>query len=58
MEKPEMEFQIGEDLYGISIDELVTRISILKDEIDRLENELDKKKRERSAADNLFGSSS
>lgn len=58
MERPKVEFQLGEDLYGVSIDELKTRISALKDEIDRLEHELKKKKVERSAADNLFASKS
>lgn len=54
MIKPEIDFQIGEDLYGISIDELETRISILKDEISRLQDELGKKKEERIAADDIF----
>lgn len=54
MIKPEIDFQLGEDLYGISIDELKTRISILEGEISRLQDELTKKKNERSAADNIF----
>lgn len=54
MIKPEIDFLIGEDLYGVSIDELKTRISVLEDEISRLRDELDKKKNERLAADNLF----
>jgi len=58
MEKPKVDILIGEDLYGVSIDELVGRISLLKSEITRLELELDKKKAERSAADNLFGNAS
>lgn len=54
MNTPKIEFQIGEDLYRISIDELETRISILKNEISRLQDELAKKKSERNAADELF----
>lgn len=54
MTKPEVDIQIGEDLYGISIEELDKRILILKDEISRLQDELSKKKAERNAADNLF----
>jgi len=54
MKKPEVDFQLGEDLYGISIEELDTRISVLKNEISRLEDELIKKKSERNAADDLF----
>lgn len=46
---------IGEDLYGFSINELETRIASLKIEITRLNTELEKKKRERGAADKLFG---
>ncbi|NNE57691.1 MAG: DUF1192 domain-containing protein [Hellea sp.] len=49
---------IGEDLYGISIDELAGRIAILNDEIARIEKEMDKKTRERSAADDIFGKKS
>ena len=54
MEAKKTEVQIGEDLYGISIDELEARILILKSEINRLEHELRKKKQERNAAENLF----
>lgn len=54
MNKPEVDIEIGEDLYGISIEELETRINIMNDEIARLQDELSKKKSERNAADNLF----
>ena len=47
-------FQIGEDLYGISVDELNTRLGVLKAEITRIELELTKKSAELSAADLLF----
>jgi len=50
----EVEFQIGEDLYGISIEELQTRILILESEITRLQDELEKKKSDRDAADSIF----
>ena len=56
MDKPKIDFSIGEDLYGISVDELEERISILKDEILRLERELTKKNQERAAAEDIFGS--
>ncbi len=52
--RQEVEFQIGEDLYGVSIEELQTRILVLETEISRLQDELIKKKSERSAADSLF----
>ena len=48
------DFDIGEDLYGVSITELDLRIGVLEDEISRIKNELAKKQAERSAADNLF----
>ena len=47
-------FQIGEDLYGVSVDELHSRLSVLKAEISRIEQELTKKSDELSAADLLF----
>ena len=50
----ETTFQIGEDLYGVSVDELNERLSVLKAEISRIEGELTKKSAELSAADLLF----
>jgi len=50
----ETKFDIGEDLYGVSVAELETRIKRLHVEIGRIEAELAKKKRELSAADLLF----
>lgn len=47
-------FQIGEDLYGISVDELNDRLGVLKAEISRIELELAKKSADLSAADMLF----
>ena len=50
----ETTFQIGEDLYGVSVDELNERLSVLKAEILRIELELTKKSADLSAADLLF----
>ena len=52
----ETSFTIGEDLYGISVTELETRIKRLNAEVERIEVELEKKKRDLSAADLLFSS--
>ncbi len=46
---------VGEDLYGVSVHELESRIVILKSEISRIEAELTKKRTERSEAEHLFG---
>ncbi len=54
MRQSETLFQIGEDLYGISVDELNSRLSVLKGEIKRIELELAKKTADLSAADLLF----
>ena len=50
----ETTFQIGEDLYGVSVDGLNERLSVLKAEISRIELELTKKSADLSAADLLF----
>ena len=47
-------FQVGEDLYGISVDELNTRLAVLRTEIIRIEAELAKKSADLNAADLLF----
>ncbi len=52
--RKQVEFQIGEDLYGVSIEELETRILALESEIFRLQEELKHKKSERNAAESLF----
>ena len=54
LRQSETTFQIGEDLYGVSVDELNERLSVLKAEISRIEGELTKKSAELSAADLLF----
>lgn len=50
----ETKFDLGEDLYGISVAELESRLGRLRVEIGRIEAELEKKKRDLSAADQLF----
>lgn len=54
MRQSETVFQIGGELYGISVDELKKRLDILKVEIGRIEAELTKKSQDLSAADLLF----
>ena len=55
MIEKKIEIVVGEDLYGLSIDELDERISMLKSEILRLEREKQVKKQERAEAEQLFG---
>ena len=50
----ETKFAIGDDLYGVSVTELETRITRLQEEVKRIEVELLKKKRDLSSADLLF----
>lgn len=47
-------FRIGEDLYGLSLHELETRMKAYEAEIERLRGELAKKTQEKHAADQLF----
>jgi len=54
MPQSDTKFEIGEDLYGVSIAELETRIDLLDSERVRIEAELSRKKSEFSMADNLF----
>lgn len=54
MTQSETKFEIGEDLYGVSVDELRQRIGVLTEEIARIEGELSKKELELSAANTLF----
>ncbi len=48
----------GEDLYGLSVDELGTRIALYHAEIVRLEAERVKKRAETDAAHAIFGKKS
>lgn len=50
----ETKFEIGEDLYGVSVSELKERVQVLREEITRIEAELTKKSKDLSAADLLF----
>lgn len=46
--------EIGQDLSLLSVEELRTRIDVLKDEIARIEQELAQKGATKAAADALF----
>jgi uncharacterized small protein (DUF1192 family) len=46
--------EIGQDLSMLSVDDLAARIDLLKQEILRLEADVEKKQAGRSAADSLF----
>ena len=46
--------EIGQDLSLLSVEELRTRIDVLKDEIARIEQELSQKGATKAAADALF----
>lgn len=46
--------EIGSDLSLLSVDELANRIALLREEIDRLEQEKARKGASRSAAEKLF----
>ena len=48
------EFSVGEDLYGVSLQQLSERVAILKAEIVRIEAEIAKKGAEMSAAEDFF----
>lgn len=52
------DFDIGEDLYGVSTAELELRIGVLEDELSRIKTELAKKQVELSAAEKLFAQKS
>jgi len=52
--KKKVAHEIGQDLSLLSVEELNARISLLKDEVTRLQAELEKKHASRSAADQFF----
>ena len=54
MVQSETQFVIGEDLYGVSVEELRERVKILQGEISRIETELTKKQSDMSAAEAFF----
>lgn len=52
--KKKIAHDIGQDLALLSVDEITERIALLRDEIVRLEDALNKKRASRSAADQFF----
>ena len=52
--KPKKDITLGEDLRTLSVAELEARISALRDEIKRVERELEAKKAHEAAAASLF----
>jgi uncharacterized small protein (DUF1192 family) len=52
--KKKITHEIGQDLTLLSVQELADRITLLKEEIDRLDQERAKKQVSRSAADQFF----
>jgi uncharacterized small protein (DUF1192 family) len=46
--------QVGEDLATLSLDELAARITLLRDEIDRIETAIRAKQASAAAADAVF----
>lgn len=47
-------FKVGEDLYGVSLAQLKERTDILRAEIKRIEEEINKKDAELNAAEDFF----
>jgi uncharacterized small protein (DUF1192 family) len=52
--KKKIAHEIGQDLTLLSVEELAARVSLLKDEIARLEADMAKKRATRAAADQFF----
>ena len=52
--KKKITHEIGQDLYLLSVAELSDRISLMKDEIARLEADIKKKDSSRNSADQFF----
>ena len=52
--KKKVTHEMGQDLALLSVGELTERITLLKDEISRLEAEMARKKATKSAADQFF----
>ena len=51
----EIDFVLGEDLYGASVEDLEARLRVLELEKTRIKRELAKKQTELDAAHKLFG---
>lgn len=54
LRKAGTEFRVGEDLYGVSVEQLKDRLEILDAEKSRIQAELGKKDAELSAAESFF----
>ena len=52
--KKKVAHEIGQDLTLLSVEELAARVSLLKEEIARLEADMGKKRATRAAADQFF----
>jgi len=52
--RPRPKAQPGENLADLSIDELKARIALYREEIERLEREIEKKEKHLKAADAFF----
>jgi len=52
--KKKITHEIGADLYLVSVEELRERVLLLKEEIARLEADIEKKQASKSAADAVF----
>ncbi len=47
-------FQVGEDLYAVSVDQLTQRIAVLEAELARIRDALHKKSKDLTIAENIF----
>jgi uncharacterized small protein (DUF1192 family) len=52
--KRKLTHELGQDLALLSVGELAERVGLLKDEITRLEAEINRKRASKSAADTFF----
>ena len=52
--KKKITHEMGQELSLLSVGELAERVTVLKDEIARLETEMNRKLASKSAADNFF----
>ena len=52
--KRKIAHEIGQDLRLLSVEELTERVQLMKDEIRRLEADMERKRASRSAADSIF----
>ena len=52
--KKKISHEIGQDLTLLSVEELVVRVQLLNDEIERLQADMVNKRASRSAADQFF----